>query len=69
MINLKKCNLKAISKKEIRLGVPIEMEHTRSKVKAKVIALQHLCEHPNYYSKGLIPMEKRLNKINKGGKY
>jgi len=64
----KKCN---ISKKELRLGTPIEMEHTTSKKKARYIAMQHLCEFPNYYSKGLIPMESRLKKlkiIKKGGR-
>jgi hypothetical protein len=54
-----------ISKKELRLGTPIEMEHTNSRRKAAHIARQHLCEFPNYYSHGLIPMEKRLSK--KGG--
>jgi len=55
----KKCH---ISPKEVKLGTPIEMEHTTSKRKATIIAKQHLCEFPNYYSKGLIPMEKRLKK-------
>ena len=51
-----------ISKKELALGIPIEMEHTTSKSRAEKIAKQHLCEFPNYYSKGLIPMERRLKK-------
>lgn len=51
-----------IKKKELKLGIPIEMEHTTSKRKAAHIAKQHLCEFPNYYSKGLIPMEKRLKR-------
>jgi len=58
----KKCK---ISKKELRLGTPIEMEHTTSRAKARYIAAQHLCEFPNYYSIGLIPMEKRLSKLMK----
>ena len=29
---------------------------------AKKIATDHLCEFPKYYSKGLIPMEKKLKK-------
>jgi len=63
-----------ISKKELKLGIPIEMEHTTSRKKAAYIASQHLCEFANYYSAGLIPMEKRLKKMNfkikklKGGK-
>jgi len=58
----KKCK---IGKKELALGVPIEMEHTTSKRKAKYIASQHLCEFPNYYSAGVIPMEKRLKRMTK----
>jgi hypothetical protein len=53
----KKCK---ISKRELRLGIPIEMEHTTSRRKAKHIASQHLCEFKNYYSVGLIPMERKL---------
>lgn len=52
--------------KELKLGIPIEMEHTNSKRIASRIAKQHLCEFPKYYSKGLIPMEKKLKLI--GGK-
>lgn len=59
MIKIKKsCK---ISKKELKLGIPIEMEHTTNKKRAEHIAKQHLCEFPNYYSKGLIPMERRLS--------
>jgi hypothetical protein len=56
---IKACN---ISKKELRLGIPVEFEHTKSRKVAKRIASQHLCEFPNYYSKGLIPMERKLKK-------
>jgi len=52
------------SNKELKLGRAKEMEHTNSKSVALKIAKQHLCEFPNYYSKGLIPMEKKL----KGGR-
>jgi len=62
MIKIKGCK---INKKELRLGIPIEMEHTNSRAVAKKIASDHLCEFKNYYSKGLIPMEKRLKKIKK----
>lgn len=48
---------------ELKLGRKIEMEHTDSERIAERIAKQHLCEFPNYYSKGLIPMEKKLKKI------
>ena len=51
------------SKKELALGIPIEMEHTNKKWFAEKIAKDHLREFPNYYSKGVIPMERRLNKL------
>lgn len=58
-------------KKELKIGTKIEMEHTKSKKVAKRIAIDHLKEFPRYYTKGLIPMEKRLKKLNlkklKGG--
>jgi len=53
-----------INPKEVKLGIPIELEHTTSRKKAQHIAMQHLCEFPDYYSRGLIPMEKRLSKRN-----
>ena len=57
-----------IGKKELQLGIPVELEHTRSRKKAAHIAKQHLCEFPNYYSKGLIPMERRLRRMQRGKK-
>lgn len=63
MINVtNKCK---ISKKELRLGTPIEMEHTKSRAKAAHIAKTHLCEFPNYYSAGIIPMERKLKMMQK----
>ena len=56
----KKCKF---NKNELKIGSKIELEHTKSKKVATRIAKQHLCEFPNYYSKGLIPMEKKLNKL------
>jgi len=55
----KKCK---ILKSELKLGIPIEMEHTSSRKRAAHIAAQHLCEMSKYYSKGLIPMERRLRR-------
>lgn len=52
-------------KKELAIGTKIELEHTNSKSKAEIIAKQHLVEFPKYYSKGLIPMEKKLEKLKK----
>ena len=47
---------------ELKVGTKIEMEHTRSRRVATRIAKQHLCEFPRYYSKGLIPMERKLKR-------
>lgn len=59
MIDIKDC---IFNSKELALGTKIELEHTNSKRVAEKIAKQHLCEFPNYYSRGLIPMEKKLRK-------
>lgn len=65
MIDLRKCNMR-INRKELAVGTKIEMEHTKNTKIAGTIARQHLCEFPRYYTKGLIPMEKRLS-LMKGG--
>ena len=62
MIKITGCKF---NKKELRLGSKIELEHTKSKRLATHIAKQHLCEFPTYYSKGLIPMERRLKRRSK----
>lgn len=69
---MKKCNLKKaikfydyknkVNKRELAIGKRIEMEHTRNKKIARAIAIAHIKEYPHYYTKGLIPMEKRLKK-------
>lgn len=38
-------------KKELDKGIKIEMEHTKDKKRAKEIAMDHLWEHPNYYTR------------------
>jgi hypothetical protein len=38
-------------KKELEMGISVEMEHTDSKDVAKEIAMDHLYEDPNYYTK------------------
>ena len=59
-----KCN----KKKELALGKKIEMEHAKLFPKnlrgymSRKIALDHIKEHPCYYSKGLIQMERKLKK-------
>ena len=53
------------TKKELKIGTKIEMEHTKNRWFAEKIAKDHLKEYPNYYTKGLIPMEKRLKRLKK----
>jgi len=50
-------------KKEIAVGLKIEMEHTNDKAKAQEIVLDHLTEFPDYYTNpehGLIHNEKQM---------
>jgi len=52
--------------RELKIGTKIEMEHaslfpkSKQKIMAKKIAMNHIKEFPCYYSKGLIPMERKL---------
>lgn len=48
--------------KQLEIGVPIEHEHTKNKDLAKDIALQHLDEFPDYYTR-LKKMEKSAKKL------
>jgi len=54
--------------KELKIGRKIELEHahlfpkSKQKSMATKIAKDHIKEFPKYYSKGLVPMEKKLNK-------
>lgn len=66
MIDLKKCKFtKAQINDAKKYGIKVELEHTTSKKKAFNIALQHECEFPKYYERGLLPMEAKLKKLNK----
>jgi hypothetical protein len=38
-------------KKQVEIGLPIEMEHTDDKDKAREIVMDHLWENPSYYTK------------------
>jgi hypothetical protein len=48
-------------KKQLQMGIPIEYEHTKDKDIATDIALQHLDEIPDYYTR-LVKMEKDAKK-------
>jgi hypothetical protein len=59
MIDLRKHKGKRYSKAQLKMGIPIEMEHTKSRTKARRVAQQHLVEFDGYYT-ALVAMEKRL---------
>jgi hypothetical protein len=40
-----------ILKLQLDKGIKVEMEHTKSRVKAKEIAMDHISEDPKYYDK------------------
>ena len=44
-------------------GRKIELEHTKSTKLAAKIARDHLNEFPCYYTKGLLPMERKLKRM------
>lgn len=52
---------KDVDKGELRRGIAIEMEHTKDERVAKEIALDHLAEIPDYYTR-LEKMESRAKK-------
>jgi hypothetical protein len=47
--------------KNLKMGIKIEGEHTKSRLLAKLIAKDHLVEIPDYYER-LVKMEKEANK-------
>lgn len=47
--------------RELALGTKVEMEHGLGREAAKEIAKDHLAENPHYYSKVLIPAEKKAS--------
>ena len=50
------CDIKDLEK-ELKSGAKVEMEHTDDKTKAEEIAMDHLAEMPDYYTR-LEKMEK-----------
>ena len=42
---------KGVSDKTVNQGIKVEMEHTRCRGVARTIALQHLAEKKDYYSR------------------
>ena len=50
-------------KKELKKGIKVEMEHTTDRGEAEIIALHHLDELPDYYTR-LLKMEKEADVMN-----
>ena len=55
-------------KKELKKGIKVEMEHTTDRGEAEIIALHHLEELPDYYTR-LINMEKEADRMDEAKKY
>lgn len=52
--------VKNINNKELEMGILVEMEHTSQTKVARFIAIDHLIEFPDYYSR-LAFMEKEAD--------
>lgn len=50
-----------VNKSQLRKGIKVEMEHTNDKCVAQCIALDHLAEIPDYYTR-LAKMEKEAKR-------
>jgi hypothetical protein len=59
----------SVNQDELLVGIAVEMEHTDDKGKAMDIAVDHLVEVPNYYSKlvksGLVDEPNAIELYNK----
>lgn len=61
-----KLNPKDVDQNQLKMGIKIEMEHTKDPQLAKEIAIDHLAEDPTYYSKlKTAKLEHKMNKMNK----
>lgn len=63
--NLNKFNEEDFDPKELKMGIDIEMEHTNDKNISKQIAMDHLKEIPDYYTR----LKKMEGEAKKEGKY
>ncbi len=50
LAKLHKCSVKKIEA-QLKKGIEVETEHTKNKIQAKEIALDHLKELPDYYDR------------------
>ena len=65
-------NLSEVEKQlklQLNKGVKVEMEHTKDKVKAKEIAMDHLFEDPKYYDKLKKMKTKEATSSSSSGQY
>ena len=63
--NRKKIDLSKIDPKELRMGIKVEYEHTKDRETAKRIALDHLAELPDYYTRLKAMEEQALKELKK----
>ncbi len=54
-----------VDSKELAMGIEVELEHTNDREEAKKIALQHLAEVPDYYTKLKKHVEPKMERLNK----
>jgi hypothetical protein len=59
--NLNKFDEEDFDPKELKIGIKIEMEHTNDRALSKQIAMDHLKEIPDYYTR-LTKMEDEAKK-------
>lgn len=46
-----KISASAVNRAQLRRGIKVEREHTSDRCVAQCIALDHLAEHPDYYTR------------------
>jgi len=61
MANEKKLDITDVDMNELKMGIQVEYEHTTSKLLSTKIALDHLSEIPDYYTR-LAKMEEEAFK-------
>lgn len=64
VLDKKVANEKDVDPKELAMGIEVEFEHTSNREAAKKIALAHLLEFPDYYTR-LKRMEAEAEKAKK----
>lgn len=47
----KKITARDVDSRQLKRGIAVELEHTGDRCVAQCIALDHLAEHPDYYTR------------------